>query len=105
MTDGMQMDTDAATGAMSSLAAADTDLQQAWSGARGQLDSLGGQLGDGLLGQAFTAAYRPAVTSVDQKVQQLVRTGLKLVEAGKQSIADYVRMDNLAASSFTLPHH
>jgi hypothetical protein len=105
MTQGLHMDTGGTTGAMSSLASADAAVEQAWSGARGQIDGIGGQLGQGTLGQAFMAGYRPAVTQIDQTVQQTVTAGMKLAQAGHESIADYVRADNQAASSFTMLGH
>ncbi|WP_328605802.1 hypothetical protein OG943_38335 [Amycolatopsis sp. NBC_00345] len=105
MTQGMHMDTGGTTGAMSSLASADAAVEQAWSSARGQIDGIGGQLGQGPLGQAFMAGYRPAVTQIDQTVQTTVTAGMKLAQAGRQSIADYVRADNQAASSFTMLGH
>lgn len=101
---GMRMETDATTQVMAALAKAGTAILKGWTQSRQTIAGMEGRLGQGPMGQAFMAAYKPAANGLDPQVQSCAAAPLALADAGHRSAADYELADEIARDSFPAGH-
>ncbi|MER5268315.1 hypothetical protein ABTZ99_40105 [Actinosynnema sp. NPDC002837] len=98
--DGAQMETAGVEQAMSRMDTAGQGAVTAWSSAATTIGSLEGQLGRGVLGQAFMGRYRVGAEQVARDVSRHVPASERLAGAGLASTADYVQADTTGRDRF-----
>jgi len=101
MTDGLSMDTEATSTALTQLGTAGSALQEGWATASSSIESFGGRLGMGPLGQAFAQGYRPAVEAVSTAMAKITPVPGQLAQAGQQHVANYGQVDSAARNRYS----
>jgi hypothetical protein len=86
--------------AMNQLAAAGTDLTTGWSGAAAAIRAAAGQLGNGVLGQAFLQGYQGHADAVSAAADGRTPVPGQLAGTGHQSIGMYTTADADSAGVF-----
>jgi hypothetical protein len=86
--------------AMSGLSDAGDSWQQTWSASEAAINGLDGQLGKGILGQAFTEGYQSAKAAAVNLASRSVATPGQLATAGQQSVSIYGNADAWSAAGF-----
>ncbi|MCT2582005.1 hypothetical protein [Actinophytocola gossypii] len=79
--------------AMNQLDAAGADLTTAWSSASSAIRAAAGQLGQGVLGQAFLQGYQRHADEVCAAADTCTRVPGQLAASGDASVAAYVTTD------------
>jgi uncharacterized protein YaaW (UPF0174 family) len=100
MTDGLSMETAGTSQAMTSLDTAGSTLAQGWATARSTIDSLGGQLGQGPLGQAFIQGYQPAAAAASQAMDATIPALQQLAQLGRQGVSTYTQANQNAGNAY-----
>ncbi|WP_202918739.1 YbaB/EbfC family nucleoid-associated protein [Saccharothrix deserti] len=76
------------------------DAATAWSSAAATIGSLEGQLGRGVLGQAFMGRYRAGAEQVAREVGRRLAAPGELAGAGLASAAEYTQADTTGRGRF-----
>jgi hypothetical protein len=99
--DGLSMETEATSQAMTQLGAAGATLSDGWSAARSAIDALGAQLGGGILGQAFSPGYHPAAAELAGAMDTAAVAPKQTADQGQQSVATYSQVDNTSRTDYS----
>lgn len=99
VTDGANIDPAGVAGALAALRAAGDRFAAGWAAAGGTINALAGGLGNGPLGQAFMAAYRPGAEAVARSADEGSRVPGVYADTGAQCVAGYVSADGTSAAA------
>lgn len=100
MPDQLNMQQEQTASAMSTLSAAGSSWEQTWSSSQATIDGLDGQLGKGILGQAFAAGYQSAKAAAVDVAARCYAMPERLATAGQRSVTDYGNADTWSAAGF-----
>ncbi len=87
--------------AMNQLTAAGTDLTNGWTGASAAISSAAGQLGKGVLGQAFMQGYQGHADEVAAAAAACTPIPGQLADTGNQCVAIYVDTEDTNARTYS----
>jgi hypothetical protein len=87
--------------AMNQLTAAGTDLTNGWTGASAAISAAVGQLGKGVLGQAFLQGYQGHADQVTAAAGTCTRIPGQLADTGNQCVAIYVDTEDTNAGAYS----
>jgi|SRR4051794_22094293 hypothetical protein len=85
---------------MADIAGTNTDAQNGWSTAKGQIDSLEGKLGQGPMGGPFREQYNPAATQLTSAIDTMTTNLGKISKTGADAVPIYVQADLAAGYHF-----
>lgn len=96
----IHMETAATNHAMNRLDAAGADLTGSWTAAAAAIGASAGQLGKGVLGQAFLQGYQAHADALAAAAATCTQIPGQLAVSGHQSVDDYVATDGAGADEF-----
>ncbi len=96
----IHMATAATSHAMNQLGAAGADLTGSWTSVAAAIGAAAGQLGKGVLGQAFLQGYQAHADALTAACAACARIPGQLAVSGHRSVADYVATDGDNAGEF-----
>ncbi|HYQ61926.1 hypothetical protein [Actinophytocola sp.] len=85
---------------MGDVANTNTDAQNGWGTAKGQIGSLEGKLGQGPMGGPFREQYNPAATQLTGAIDAMTASLGKIAQAGSEAVPMYVQADLVAGQHF-----
>ncbi|MBK1786943.1 hypothetical protein [Prauserella cavernicola] len=95
--DGVHMDTDGATSAMTGVGDAGSNFQSKWSAA---VSGGTGGVGQGPMGAGFLAGFAPGEQRLNDEAARIAEAAQKLAEAGRLAVQDYLDADARGGQSF-----